>query len=154
MKTCAKGPGLAKTRAAPLYCARTVQLVSGCDARWQALFETADIVSEGAPRGDDPHREYFGSTDILLLVQPERPGDDIQTIANLVARDPHVRVRALRMARREAAQRAMGPMDRMWSEISVSASDRGVSVHVEVQAPVFPDRRSAKREPAAVADQR
>jgi hypothetical protein len=154
MNACAKGPGLAKTRAAPLYRARTVRLVSGCDARWQALFDGADVVSEGAPRGEDPHREYFGSTDIVLLVQPERTGDDLETIADLVARDPHVRVRALRMARREAAQRAMGPLDRMWSEISVTSSDRGVSVHVEVQAPVLPDRRSARREPAAVADQR
>jgi hypothetical protein len=152
MNPCAKGPGLAKTRAVPLYRTRTVQLVSGCDARWQALFDSADVVSEGSPRGEDPHREYFGSTDILLLVAPERPGIGLQEIADLVARDPHVRVRALRMARREAAQRATGPLDRMWSEISVKRSDRGVSVHVEVQAPVFPDRRSVPRAPAAVAD--
>jgi hypothetical protein len=154
MKSCAKHPGLAKTRSAPLYRARTVELVSGCDARWQELFDSADVVSEGAPRGEDPHREYFGSTDIVLLVHPERPGDDIGTIADLVARDPHVRIRALRMARREAAQRAMGPLDRMWSEISVTAADRGVSVHVEVQAPVFPDRRVVKREPVAASEQR
>jgi hypothetical protein len=152
MKPCAKGPGLAKTRGVPLYRTRTVQLVSGCDARWQALFDSADVVSEGSPRGEDPHREYFGSTDIVLLVAPERPGVGLQEIADLMARDPHVRVRALRMARREAAQRAMGPLDRMWSEISVKPSDRGVSVHVEVQAPVFPDRRSMPREAAAVAD--
>jgi hypothetical protein len=154
MKSCAKGPGLAKTRSAPLYRARTVALVSGCDARWQALFDSADVVSEGAPRGEDPHREYFGSTDIVLLIHPERPGDDIGALADLVARDPHVRVRALRMARREAAQRAMGPLDRMWSEISVKAARGGVSVHVEVQAPVFPDRRVARRDCAAGSDQR
>jgi len=153
MKACAKGPGLAKTRTAPLYRTRTLQLVSGCDGRWQALFESADVVSEGAPRGEDPSREYFGCTDILLLVHPERPGDDARKLAALVARDPHVRVRALRMARREAAQRAQGPLDRMWSEISVNPSDRGISVHVEVQAPVFPDRRSVPREPAAIVDQ-
>jgi hypothetical protein len=154
MNVCAKGPGLAKTRAAPLYRARTVKLVAGSDARWQALFESADVVSEGAPRGEDPHREYYGCTDILLPILAERPGDDAEKLADLVARDPHVRVRALRMARREAAQRATGPLDRMWSEISVTCSDRGISVHVEVQAPVFPDRRSAKREAAAVADGR
>jgi hypothetical protein len=154
MKSRANGPGLAKTRAVPLYRTRTVQLVSGCDARWQALFDSADIVSEGAPRGEDPHREYYGSTDILLLIQPEPPANELEKIADLVAHDPHVRVRALRMARREAAQRAMGPLDRMWSEISVKPFGRGVSVHVEVQAPVLPDRRLAKREPAAAADQR
>jgi hypothetical protein len=154
MTACAKGPGLAKTRSSPLYRARTVKLVSGCDARWQALFDGADVVSEGAARGEDPHREYFGCTDIILLIPPERPGDDADTIADLVARDPHVRLRALRIARREAAQRAMGPLDRMWSEISVKPSGRGVSVHVEVQAPVLPDRRSALRLPALAKDRR
>jgi hypothetical protein len=66
-------------------------------------------------------------------------------LAAAVAKDPHVRVRALRAARREAAQRADGPVGRMIAEITVAASCGGVTVHVEVEARVFPDRRAVAR---------
>jgi hypothetical protein len=139
------GPGLAKTKRPPLYTMRSALLVCGSDARWKAAFEEADIVSEGAASGTDPGRRYFGSTDILLLVQPERDGDDMSTLAKVIAADPHVRLRAVRLARREAAQRALGPLDRVQTEITVVPRTGGIAVHVEVEATVYPDRRSAPR---------
>lgn len=126
-----------------------MRLLHSSDGRWKQLFEKADVVSEGAPRGEGQERQYFGSSDILLLLQPERAGDTIERIAQAVASDPHVRLRAVRMARREAAQRAQGPLDCVFAEITVSPSPRGVSVHVEVEARVFPDRRAVPRDGAS-----
>ena len=71
----AQGPGIAKTRVAPLFHSQTLRLVSSSDARWTELFEKADVVSEGAPRGDGDERTYFGSSDIVLIVRPERAGE-------------------------------------------------------------------------------
>ena len=112
MKLASAGPGLAKTRQPPLLHVRTLTLLAGSDARWKVLFDAADIVSEGAPRGEAASRRYFGSTNIVLLLKPERPGETLERLAELAAHDPHVRLRAMRVARREAAQRAWGPLDR------------------------------------------
>jgi hypothetical protein len=152
MKVPAPGPGLAKTARAPLLTHRTVRLVLSSDARWKQAFETADVVSEGAPRGERAERQYFGSSDIVLFVGPERAHDTIEMLAAAIALDPHVRLRALRLARREAAQRAQGPLGCVRAEISVSACARGVSVHVELEARVFADRRAAPRPLLAAAD--
>jgi hypothetical protein len=138
-------PGLAKTHKAPLFAGRTFVLFSSSDARWAELFENADVVSEGAPRPSGDERVYYGSTNILLSLPPERAGQTPETMAAAVARDPHVRLRALRAARREAAQRAQGPLDRLTAEITVAAKGRGVVVHVEVEARVFADRRAVPR---------
>jgi hypothetical protein len=152
MKPFDRGPGLAKTRRPPLLSTRTVSLVTGSDARWKALLDDADVVSEGASRGDDPSRRYFGSTNIRLALGPERPGDDMERLAALAARDPHVRLRAVRLARREAAQRADGPLDCVRSETTVTHSSTAVTIHVEVEARVFPDRRVAPRPRALAVD--
>jgi hypothetical protein len=115
------------------------------------LFEKADIVSEGAPRGEGEERCYFGSSDIVLPVHPERGGDTIENLAGAIAMDPHVRLRALRTARREAQQRAHGPMGSLRAEITVNPCAHGVTVHVEVEARVFPDRRAEPRGPLVAA---
>jgi hypothetical protein len=143
MKLSTRGPGLAKAGRPPLVTEKTMRLVTSSDARWAELFEKADIVSEGAPRDVGTKRSYFGSTDIVLLAGPKcLPEHDLASIA---ACDPHVRLRAVRMARREAAQRAGGPLDKLHAEITVSSGSRGVTVHVEVEAHVFPDRRALPR---------
>jgi len=149
MRFLGRGPGLAKARRAALFHSRTLRLVSSSDARWEELFEKADIVSEGAPRGEGDERSYFGSSDILLVVRPERGGDTMEGLAGAIAMDPHVRLRAVRMARREAQQRADGPLDSLRAEITVAPCAKGVTVHVEVEARVFPDRRAEPRVVAA-----
>lgn len=154
MRFLGRGPGIAKTRRAPLFHSRTLLLFSSSDARWQELFENADVVSEGAPRGEGVERSYFGSSDIVLRVHPERSGDTMEALASAIARDPHVRVRAVRMARREAQQRADGPLDSLRAEITVAPRANGVTVHVEVEARVFPDRRAVPRTPTAAPTSR
>jgi hypothetical protein len=153
MKFSSRGPGLAKAGRPPLVSQKTMRLVTSADARWAELFEKADIVSEGAPRDVGSKRSYFGSTDIVLLAGQECPSSGTD-LASIAACDPHVRLRAVRMARREAAQRAGGPLDRLHAEITVSSGSRGVTVHVDVEAHVFPDRRAVPRHavgaPAAV----
>jgi hypothetical protein len=146
-------PGLAKANQAPLFMSRSFVLLASSDARWAELFENADIVSEGAPRVVGEQRIYYGCTDIVLPVPCERAGQTTASLAAAVARDPHVRVRALRAARREAAQRAQGPLDRLTAEITVSAKGGGVVVHVEVEGRVFADRRAVPRaQEAAVVE--
>lgn len=139
-------PGLVKTKRAKLFQSRTLELLASSDARWGELFDAADVMSEGAPRGDGSERSYFGSSNIILLIAPEDPSQTMETLAGAVARDPHVRLRAMRVARREAAQRANGPLDRVRTEITVSACRSGVAVHVDVEALVLPDRRAKRRD--------
>jgi hypothetical protein len=145
MNSPVRRPGLAKTRKAPLFAGRTLVLLSSSDARWAELFENADVVSEGAPCARGDARIYYGSTNILLSLPLDRVGQTPEYLAAAVARDPHVRVRALRAARREAAQRAQGPLDRLTAEITVTSKDRDVIVHVEVEGRVFADRRTVPR---------
>jgi hypothetical protein len=152
MKPSHRGPGLAKTRRPALLSLRTALLVTGTDARWKALLEEADVVSEGAARGEDPTRQYFGSTHIHLELRPERADDDIEMLAAVAARDPHLRTRIIRIARREAAQRADGPLDSIRAETTVTRAPSSVTFHVEVEARVFPDRRAAPRPPACAVD--
>jgi hypothetical protein len=102
-------------------------------------------MSEGAPRGEGSDRSYFGSSNIILLIAPQGPEQTAQSLAGAVALDPHVRLRAMRVARREASQRANGPLDRMRTEITVSPCAKGVAVHVEVEAQVRRDRRTKAR---------
>jgi len=145
MKPPPRGPGLVKTTRAQLFHSRTLRLLASSDARWGAIFDTADVMSEGAARGEGSDRSYFGSSNIILLIAPEGPEQTVQTLAGAVALDPHVRLRAMRVARREAAQRAHGPLDRVRTEITVSPCAKGVAVHVEVEAQVLRDRRVKTR---------
>ncbi|HMJ54751.1 MAG TPA: hypothetical protein VK540_21865 [Polyangiaceae bacterium] len=145
MKPIATGPGIARTTRVKLFHSRTFCLVASSDARWGELFDGADVMSEGAPRGEGNDRSYFGSSNIILLIHPEEPSQTVQTLAVAVARDPHVRLRAMRVARREAAQRANGPLDRVRAEITVAPCATGVAVHVDVEALVLPERRARPR---------
>ena len=145
MTLVARRPGLAKTREAPLLNVRYVRLLASSDARWSELFAKADVVSEGALRSGPDGRAYFGTTDIILIVRPERGGDTEDALAKAASSDPHVRLRAVRLARREAAQRAQGPLDRLHAEVHVTGCKRGISVHVDVEANVLPERRAAPR---------
>lgn len=146
-----EGPGLAKTIRGKLFQSRTLRLVASSDARWGEVFDRADVMSEGAPRGEGSERLYFGSSNIILLIAPEGPDQTVQSLVGAVARDPHVRLRAMRVARREAAQRANGPLDRVRTEISVSPCQTGVAVHVDVEAQVLPDRRAKPRDDRSTA---
>jgi hypothetical protein len=130
-------PGLAKVRAAPLVARRTIQLASASAGRWQGLVEDADVVSEGRTVPEGERLVYYGSTSVLLLGRSaggELPDAELPALAALIGVDPHVRLRVLRVARREAEARAGGALGTLHAEIDVRPSARGVALLVEVVA--------------------
>ena len=135
-------PGLRKARAVSLLERRTLELWRSSDYRWRELFECADVMSEGATRQESEGSTYYGSTSVLLPFAskgggiPDELGADVCT---LIARDPHARLRAVRIACLEAQVRSRGPIGRIRAELFVRADERGVRVDVEVEARVFSD---------------
>ncbi len=134
------GPGIVKTRQAPILEEREPHLVRAADARWRQVLETADLVTEGAPREEATGRFWYGSTSILVPAEPA----DAARLAGVATRDLHVRLRALRTARREACLRAPGRLGRLVCEIRVRTDPRGVRIDVDVQAPLI-ERRAVRR---------
>jgi hypothetical protein len=138
-------PGLAKSRGLPLVCARSGTLVRAVDARWRELFDRADVVSEGSVRQEASGRVWYGSTSLILPVDAgDAPGSDTPLLATLVERDPHVRLRAVRTAHREACSRAPCRLGRFTCEIRVGEDARGVRIDVDVQAPLIERRVRSK----------
>ncbi len=133
-------PGIAKARGLPLVLAQTTTLLSASEPRWRELFERADVMSEGCAREEPGGRIWYGSTSLILTV----PGSDPAMLAVLAGRDVHVRLRAVRMAHREASVRAPGRLGRFNCEIQVAADVRGVRIDVDVQAPLI-ERRARTR---------
>jgi hypothetical protein len=133
-------PGLAKARALPFVVARSTVLLRASDATWRLLFDRADVMSEGSAREEASGRMWYGSTSLIL----PSPEPETEMLVHLAARDVHVRVRALRAARREACLRAPGRLGRLACEIRVARDPRGVRIDVDVQAPLI-ERRAASR---------
>jgi len=135
--TDASGPGLAKTRGERLVRARVVTFLRGSDARFRAMFDVADVVSEGAARGDGEQAVWYGTTS-LILPWPDTLSVPAERtfVAAVAARDPHVRLRAVRTAHREASLRAPGALGRAECELRVEAGDDGLRIDVDVQAPL------------------
>ena len=136
-------PGIVKVREAPLVVARRNLVVRRSNQRWRELFELADVMSEGSAR-DEPHgRVWYGSTSLILPTRGLDRGD-VGLLACLAERDVHLRLRALRTARREASVRAPSPLGRLVGEIRVTGDTRGVRIDVDVQAPLIERRVRSK----------
>jgi len=139
VKPRARGPGLKKTHALPLLSSRKVELWQASDYRWRELFEAADVMSEGATRDEPDGEMYYGSTSILLPFSSRGglvPDDQAEPVARLLAKDPHARLRATRIARLEAQVRSAAPIGRVRAELGVSVVAHGIQVGVEVEARV------------------
>lgn len=148
VKARARGPGLKKTHALPLLSTRKVELWQSSDYRWRELFEGADVMSEGATRDEPDGKMYYGSTSILLPFSSRGglvPDDQAEQVARLLARDPHGRLRATRVARLEAQVRSASPIGRVRAELAVKVVAHGIQVSVEVEARVY--RELAERDP-------
>jgi hypothetical protein len=91
-------------------------------ANW---IENADVISEGAASGDS----YFGTTSLVL---PARLAPELVEKTQWIARDPHLRLRALRIADREA--RSRGATGTMRTEMTIDAHKDGIVVHIDVEA--------------------
>lgn len=137
-----KGPGLRKARGAPLVERRTLELYRSSDYRWRELFECADVMSEGATREEPDGATYYGSTSVLLPFAsrgggvPDELGADV---VEVITKDPHARLRAVRIACREAQVRSNARIGRVRAELTVRADSHGVRVDVDVEARVFAD---------------
>jgi len=148
VKPRARGPGLKKTHALPLVSTRKVELWQSADYRWRELFEAADVMSEGATRDEPDGKTYYGSTSILLPFSSRGgliPDDQAEQVVRLVARDPHARLRATRIARLEAQVRSGSPIGRVRAELGAAIVAHGVQVSVEVEARVH--KELAEHEP-------
>jgi hypothetical protein len=136
-------PGLAKARAAPFaVAARRLFVQTSSDPPWRELFERADVVSEGGARDEPQGRIWYGSTSLVL--PGSLGGPDTALLAALASRSVHVRLRAMRVAHREASLRAPGRLGRLVCEIHISPAAGGVRIDVDVQAPLI-ERRAVAR---------
>jgi hypothetical protein len=142
------GPSIAKSRRTPLVERRLRPLVRCTDYRWRELFENADVISEGAVRREEQGPTYYGSTSILLSDRSHGGAyDDSErsTIGQLLAVDPHARIRAIRIACLEAQLRAKTDIDSVRAELVVGEETRGVRITVDVEALILvePEHSSA-----------
>ena len=145
-----KGPGLAKVHGSPVILAREAVFVRTSRGRWKDLFARADILSEGCARDEvgasgAAHgtvgaagaarvtRMWYGTTSLILPAD----GADPALLAAVAERDVHVRLHALRVARREACLRAPARLGRLACEIQVKLDKRGVRIDVDMQAPLI-----------------
>jgi hypothetical protein len=128
------GPGLAKTRAA-LIRRRRVELFAALDGPLRDLLHSADIMSEGMCREEDGALIYYGTTSVLFTPR-SLTGASIPELAALMQRDPHLRLRALRLSHREAEVRAPATIGPVRAEMSVFLHARGVTLVVDVVAKV------------------
>jgi hypothetical protein len=118
------------------------------DYRWRELFEAADVMSEGAVRQELEGPTYYGTTSLLLPFTSRGglvPDELALDVTRLVSRDPHARVRAVRIARREAQVRSVHPIGRIRAELVVRHDSRGIRLDVEVEARVLGMERDAQR---------
>lgn len=137
-----KGPR--KARRVPLLITAQRHGFRLFDYRLAQLFDCADIVSEGARKlgngASDPEPAYFGTTSIVLsphTADDATPPVPAELLLRIFAWDPHVRVRALRIACREARVRANGIIDQVRTEIAVSQAPTGIRIHVELEARII-----------------
>jgi hypothetical protein len=140
-------PGITKARELPLVLARRKLLLRTFDERWRVLFAEADIVSEGSVRREPHGAVWYGSTSLIVPAT----GADLGLVAELAKRDIHFRLRALRMARREACLRAPARLGRLVGEIQIRPSPGGLRIDVDIQAPLIErgarSRRAARATP-------
>ena len=130
------GPGLVKSTGSRLLSARHAVLIRSSDPRWRELLKGADAISEGQTKSEEGGDVWYGTTS-LILAFPEMSELDRAFVAAVAEADPHLRLRATRIAHREAASRAPGNLGRVRCEIRTSVDPKGVRIDVDVQAPLI-----------------
>jgi hypothetical protein len=122
---------------------RKVEVLRSADYRWRELFHAADVMSEGAVKIEREGPSYYGTTSVLLPFTSKGgfvPDELALDVARIVARDPHARVRAVRIACREAQVRAVHPLGRIHAEVVVRPDSRGIRIDIDVEAAVHASR--------------
>jgi hypothetical protein len=131
-----ESPGLVKIRAVPLVQRRRVELCAAHEGRWREILDAADVVSEGRTLVESGGLVYYGSTSVLLPRSSlgPLPDADVLALAAVLRSDPHVRLRALRIAHREATARAGRSIGTLRADVAFGVAPRGVTIAVDVAA--------------------
>jgi hypothetical protein len=132
-----KGPGLAKSKKARLIESRSFDWIRCTDYRWRDLFNKADIISEGAVRKDPDGPIYYGATYIRFRfdsIEETLQTIERQRLAKIMQFDPHVRLRAMRLACIEARVRSNSEFSHVTTDITVSEDETAVSICVDIEA--------------------
>jgi len=134
-----RGPGVAKVRHPSAVRTRTVELIAGTDQYWSLLLEDADIVSEGKASEEQALVVYRGSTSILVADDRHGgkvPSWDVRAVVRLAGRDPHFRLRVMRLALREARSRCPGSMSSLAMDVNIFLDPRGIRADIDVEGEV------------------
>lgn len=135
------GPGLRKTRSPGLVGAKQVHLVRLVEALTRDWLDSADVISEGRVEQEAAGARYFGTTSIVIPA--ERAGDlTPEALFDLVEGDPHLRVRVVRLARREAVVRAMRPLSTLAIDLGFARTKAGVVITVDVSGAIVASKRA------------
>jgi hypothetical protein len=133
-------PGLAKARASALVSSRALRLLRCADALWALWFEKVDVVSEGAVSREQHQEMYRGTTSVIVLTDEHGgllPAKHLTDAAAIAPRDPHFWLRAMRLARREAASRSPGALGCIHVELVVRQDSRGIRADIDVEGRVL-----------------
>jgi hypothetical protein len=126
-----------------MQCRRKTLWLSS-DYRLRQLFEIADVMSEGEVQSEDDARGiYYGTTSVRLPTVSHGgaiPDEDAGLLAELLRSDPHARVRAIRIACREAQVRARSPLAQVRAEVLVHRDRQGIRFDVDVEARLLQER--------------
>ncbi len=104
-------------------------------------------MSEGATKSEGNHLVYYGTTSVLLALVSsggQIPDAEAPDLARMLEVDPHARLRAIRVACREAQVRSGGVIGRVRAELAVRTDPDGIRVDIEVEAPVHRESTSAR----------
>lgn len=105
-------------------------------------------MSEGATRNEGAGSVYYGTTSILLPLKSaggQLPDEHFVDAAKVLSADPHLRLRALRLACREASLRANGRLRCVHAEMRFSQVQQGLQIDVDVEAVQATSIRSVLR---------
>jgi hypothetical protein len=133
---------LRKTQGSPLLAERSARLWQCNDHTAVRLLSGADVMSEGAARREPTGSVYYGTTSILLPARSQGgviPDERLDDALRWSRTDPHLRLRVLRLARREAAQRAGAGLLRLDAELAFTKAATGLRIDVEVEAALAVD---------------
>jgi hypothetical protein len=140
---------LVKSKQAPLLERRVRGFVRCTDYRWRELFESAEILSEGAVRTDPEGRVYYGSTHIRLFdgkLFGVNGTVDRAELRRLMELDPHARLRAMRIACLEAQVRSGTSFEWTRTEVRFSSDSDAIDISVDVEARLVREGRVARGE--------
>lgn len=140
-------PGITKVRRIPHLTRTTKSFVRTLDGAVKEWVELADVVSEGGPSpSEGGGTTYYGTSSVMLeWTRSTDPELCDPSAFGAIANDPHIRLRVLRIARREAEVRAGGDLGIMRADIAVHSSARGVVLTVEVEARVASTVKISRR---------